>query len=120
MTLRNRISPSRALIIALALCLTVPPALCSSVALAAVGEYEVQICSPEGNALNHGLTFDEGEGSTDFEVHECSLIGGVPTIALEATSGTVSGFAEWNVVAAPGTSIHSVVGERRVILTGGP
>jgi hypothetical protein len=89
-----------------------------SIAHAAVGEYDVEVCTPQGNARGHGLAFHEDDRATDFLTVPCELEGLEPTIAITAEGGVVSQFAEWTLDTPAGALIRSVQGNRRVRLVG--
>jgi hypothetical protein len=87
-------------------------------AQASGGEYDVEICTPRGDAAHLGLEFHEDAASTRFFAVLCQSIEGERAIAITAQSGLVSGGAEWIVGAPAGTLIRSVQGNRQVRLVG--
>jgi hypothetical protein len=92
----------------------------------AAGEYDVEICTREGNevqgnALGHGLEFLEDERAINFVTVPCEPIDFEPTMSISVVSGgLVAAFAEWTVKAPAGTLIRSVTGNRAASKVGDP
>lgn len=106
------------LVVCLALSLfALPP-----VSQAFVGEYDVEVCTPHGNARGHGLDFlEEGIDPEHFPINlqltSCEGAG-EPALGVLAFPGLVAGLLEWNVTAPAGALIRSIQGNRIVSVTG--
>jgi hypothetical protein len=112
---------SRILVIggSLAICLIYLSLAFLSTAQAAVGEYDVEVCTPQGNARNHGLEVLEegaepGHPAVNLLTDPCEPGSGEAAIVTTAFENLVVGFSEWSVNAAEGTLIRSLQGNRTV------
>lgn len=103
----------------LAICLIYFSLAYLSTAQAAVGEYDVEVCTPQGNARSHGLVVLEegaepGHPAVNLLTDPCEPGSGEAAIVTTAFENLVVGFSEWSVNAADGTLIRSVQGNRSV------
>jgi hypothetical protein len=106
----------------LAVCFALSLFALPPIAQAFVGEYDVEVCTPHGNARGHGLDFLEQ--GTDPERPPVNLLltpcegAGEPALGALAFPGLVAGLVEWNVTAPAGALIRSIQGNRMVSVTG--